>query len=258
MKIVTYLLGALLAAALGAAALFYFMTFQPMQVEYAKMKPAMPDLERATVELKRYKKKEAEETGWVAPVLAALNAGLSDELKAGTAEVASTGNGVIVNIAEQVLYTPGSVTFAKDSPQFRDKLAGLLAGQEMKGKQITIANTTDAVPAQGKGRKRTPPKEARSLAADRSVALAKNLEQHKIDQNALVAAAYSSKMPDTGFKIRERKTVIMIGNPPAPAPVPAVQQPKTHGRWLLPQQNLQSRPSRQQRRHPNSLPQLSL
>ena len=31
MKIVTYLLGALLAAALGAAALFYFMTFQPMQ-----------------------------------------------------------------------------------------------------------------------------------------------------------------------------------------------------------------------------------
>ena len=158
------------------------------------------NLEKATVELQKYKKKEAEETAWIGPVLAALNAGLSEEIKAGTAEVASAGNAVIVNIGEQVLYTPNSVTFAKDSPQFRDKLAALLAGPEMKGKQISIANTTDAVQAQGKGRKRTPPRDARSLAADRSVALAKNLEHNKVDPNVLVAAAYSSKMPDTGFK----------------------------------------------------------
>jgi flagellar motor protein MotB len=205
------------------------MTFQPMQAEYMKIKPVMPDLERASLELKRYKKKEAEETAWIGPAVAVLQAGLADEIKAGTAEVAGTGTAIVVNIAEQALYTPGSVTFAKESPQLRAKLAGLLAGPEVKGKQISIGHTTDPVPAQGKGRKRTPPREARALAADRSVALAKNLEQSKVDQNALVAAAYSSRMPDTGFRIKERKTVIVIGNPPAPAPVMAAEQARPVG-----------------------------
>lgn len=241
MKIVTYLLGALLAAALGAAALFYFTTFEPMQAKFAKIEPILPELEKANLELKRYKKKEAEEAAWTGPATTALNAGLSDELKAGTAEVAYTGNAVVVNIAEQLLYTPGSVTFAKDT-QFRLKLTGLLAVPELKGKQITIANTTDPVQAQGKGRKRTPPKDARSLAADRSVALAKSLEP-KIDANLLVAAAFSSKLPDTGFKIKERKTVIVIGN--ALAPVPGPQQPKPAGAPSAPatQPSVTTRPS---------------
>ena len=227
MKIVTYLLGAMLAAALGAAALFYFMTFQPMQADYEQIKPAMPNLEKASAELKRYKKKEAEETAWVGPALAVVNAGLSDEIKTGSAEVVGTGSGIVVNIAEKLLYTPGSVTFDKDSTQFRLKLAGLLLSPELKGKQVTLINTTSAVPSQGKGRKRTPPKEARTLAAERSVALAKFLEQNKVEQQALVAAASSSLVPDTGFKIKDHKTAIVIGNAPAPAPAAAPIQQKT-------------------------------
>jgi hypothetical protein len=131
-----------------------------------------------------------------------------------------------VNIAENTLYTPHSVTFAQDSPPFRAKLAGLLGNKSLTGKEIIIANSTDAVPAQGKGKKKIPPRDAFSLAADRSLALVKFLSQSNVPQDALVAAAYGSKMHDAGFKIRDHKTMIVIQNPPAPVqqnptPMPA-------------------------------------
>ncbi len=217
MKIVTYLLGALLAAALGAAALFYFTTFQPMLTDYTRMKAGMTELDKAKAELKRYKEKEARETGWVPSAVDALNSGLADEIKAGKAEVAAVGGGVVVNISEQLLYTPASVTFAKESPQLRLKLAALFGGKEIKGKALFIGNTTDAVPVQGKGKKKIPPKDARTLAADRSLALAKFLEQNKVDQETLIAAAYAAKVPDAGFKIKDHKTIILIENQPAPS-----------------------------------------
>ena len=57
MKIVTYLLAALLIAALAAAALFYFSTFQPLAAEFARMKAGMPEVDKAKAELKKYKEK---------------------------------------------------------------------------------------------------------------------------------------------------------------------------------------------------------
>ncbi len=118
MKIVTYLLGALLVAALGAAALFYFTTFQPMSVEYARMKAGMPELDRAKAEVAKLKEKEAQhakETAWMNPVADFFKTGLATEITAGKAEVALTGNAVVINIAEDALYTPESKTFAKDT-----------------------------------------------------------------------------------------------------------------------------------------------
>lgn len=223
MKIATYLLGALLAAALGAAALFYFQTFRPMQAEYAKMKPAMPELDKAKAELKRYKTKESQETAWMAPVVADINTKLADEVKAGKAEVAAAGASVVVNISEDILHTPRSVTFHKDSRPLLEKLASILSNKDLKGKEIIVANVTEAVPAQGKGRKKIPPKDARTLAADRSLALTKWLEQNKVEQDELVAAGYGAKLPDTGFKIKDHKTMIVISNPPSPAAMPAAQ-----------------------------------
>jgi hypothetical protein len=226
MKIVTYILGALLAAALAAAALFYFITFQPMAIDYARMKAGMPELERAKTELKKYRDKEAreaKEVAWISPMMDDLTKGLAKEIQESMAEVTATSTGIVVNIAENVLYTPHSVTFAKDSPPFRAKLAGLLGNKSLTGKEIIVANSTDAVPAQGKGKKRIPPRDAFSLAADRSLALVKFLSQSNVPQEALVAAAYGSKMHDDGFKIRDHKTMIVIQNPPAPVqqkPVP--------------------------------------
>jgi outer membrane protein OmpA-like peptidoglycan-associated protein len=217
MKIVTYLLAALLCAALGAAALFYFSTFQPMAADYARMKAGMPELDKAKAELKKYKEKEAKEAGeaaWINPVVESLSTGLSDEIKTGKAEVTVAGRRVVVNVSEQTLYTPRSVTFAKDSPQLRLKIATLLRSKELKGKEIIIGNTTDPVPAQGRGKKKIPPKDARTLSLERSVALTKYLEQTGADQDALIAAAYASKLPDTGFKIKDHKTIIIIENPP--------------------------------------------
>ncbi len=219
MKIVTYILGALLAAALAAAALFYFITFQPMTTDYARMKAGMPELDRAKVELKKYRDKdarEAKEMAWIAPVVDELTKGLSEEIQAGKAEVAAAGNSVVINIAENILYTPHSVTFAQDSPPFRAKLAGLLGNKNLGGKEIIIANSTDAVPAQGKGKKKIPARDAITISTDRSLALIKFLSQSKVDQEALIAAGYGTKIHDSGFKIKDHKTMIVIQNPPVP------------------------------------------
>ncbi|HUJ18318.1 MAG TPA: hypothetical protein VL197_10040 [Nitrospirota bacterium] len=226
MKIVTYLLGALLVAALTAAAVFYFMTFEPMRTDYLRMKAGIPEMDKAKAELKKYKAqetKEAQEVAWVNPAVDALKAGLSDEIKAGKAEVTAAGNGIVVNISEDILYTPGSVTFAKDSPQLRLKLAALLGSKELKGREILIGNMTDPVPAQGKGKKKIPPKDARVLAADRALALVKFLEQNKVDQAALIAAAYAQKMPEAGFQIKGHKTMIVIESSPVPSATTAAQ-----------------------------------
>ncbi len=229
MKIVTYLLGALLAAALGAAALFYFTVFQPMSVDYERLKAGMPELDRAKTEMKKYKEKEAQqagETAWLAPAVMALNADLANEIKDGKAEVVSAGNAVVINIAEDALYTPESKTFAKDT-QTRLKLGGLLKRDELKGKDIYVGNAAEAVAARGKGRKKVPAKDALTLASERSVELVKYLVRDGVTQESLAALAYSSKLPDRGFKIKNRKTMIIIGvcpAPAAPAAAPAAQQ----------------------------------
>jgi hypothetical protein len=57
----------------------------------------------------------------------------------------------------------------------------------------------------------------------------KYLEKNGVAQDSLVAAAYPSKEPDQGFKIRNHKTVIIIGYPPRPiheAAAPAAPQTK--------------------------------
>ena len=232
MKIVTYLLGALLAAALGAAALFYFSTFQPMATEYARMKPAMPELDRAKAELKKYKEKEAKtaaETAWISPAVTAASAELASEIKEGKAEVTAAGNAVVVNIAENSLYTPESKIFAKDT-QTRMRLTALLKRDELKGKDFLIGNVAEAVAARGRGRKRVPAKDALTLASERSVELVKALIREGVTQEALAAVAYPGKPRDHGFKIKSKKTMILIGAfpaAPANAAIPAVpgQQP---------------------------------
>jgi len=214
MKIVTYLLAALLCASLGAAAIFYVFTFQPMAAEYARMKAGMPEFDKAKAELKRYKDKEKQESAWIAPLVETFGNGLNDEIKAGKAEVVSAGNAIIVNIAEDALYTPGSKTFAKDT-QTLLKLASLLKKEGLRGKDIFIGNATEAVAAHGKGRKRVPPKDALTLASERSEELVKYLEKYGAPQDSLAALAYSSKLPDRGFKIKNKKTIILISAVPA-------------------------------------------
>jgi hypothetical protein len=219
MKIVTYLLGALLAAALGAAALFYFTVFQPMSADYERLKAGMPELDKAKAEMKKYKDKEAKqaaEAAWIAPAVAALNADMASEIKDSKAEVVSAGNAVVINIAESALYTPESKTFAKDT-QTRLKLVGLLKRDELKGKDIYIGNATEAVASRGKGRKKVPAKDALTLASERSAEMVKFLVKDGVPQESLAALAYSSKLPDRGFKIKNKKTMIIIGVCPAPA-----------------------------------------
>ncbi len=226
MKIVTYLLGALLAAALGAAALFYFMTWQPLQAKYVQFETEEPGLRKAKAELIKYKKKEADETAWVGPVIAEAAKQLDEEIKAGKAEVTPAGAAVAVNISEDILFTPRSVTFNSASRPLLGRIAEMLSSKDVKGKQIVIANVTEPVPAQGKGKKKVLPRDARALAADRSLALGKFLEQNKVEASSLLTGAYSAKVPDTGFKIKDRKLMILITNVPSPAPAVAAPAAK--------------------------------
>ena len=154
MKIVTYILIVLLVAALGGGAYFYLYEFKPVTAEYEKMQQGQPEFERARKELSQLKAKEKQESGWVGPITDALKKGLASDIAAGKAEVIVAGSRIIVNIAEGVLYTPLSITFARDSKPSLDNLAVLL--KELKDKEIIVGNMTKAASAQGKGRKRFP------------------------------------------------------------------------------------------------------
>lgn len=231
MKVFTYLLLLLLLAGLGGAAYFYINTYQPMTADYNLLKAGKPEQDRTKDELTKYR----ERNSWIKPAIETLKTALDTEEKAGTAEVVAADNGtVVLNISEKVLYTPGSVTFAKDSAEARTKIVSLL--KSLKGlndKEIAIGNTTDPAPPQGKGRRKIPGREARELASARSVALVKDLEKNGIAPASLVAVAYPSKQTDRGFNIKDHKTVIIIGYPmrplheaAAPAPKPA---PTTKG-----------------------------
>jgi hypothetical protein len=226
MKIVAAVLAVLLIALLGGAGYFYLKVHQPMAADLAKFRSEQPQLEKNSRELKTRKDREAQETAWVAPTVDALRKGLAAAGIADKAEVAVAGNRVVVNIAEGVLYTPHSVTFAKDGKPALDGLADML--KPLKDLEIVIGNVTEAAPAQGKGRKRVPPKDARSLAAGRSVELVKHLEKKGVASGPLVAAAYPSRMPEQGFRIKAGKTMLVIGQlataaapQPAPSTAPA-------------------------------------
>lgn len=214
MKIVTAVSAALLILSLAAGAVFYLKVYKPVAEDNARMAARMPELDKAARELRQRKEKESKETAWLKPAIEALSAGLGSEIKSGKAEVLTAGNKVVVNIAEQALYLPDSYTFSNESPQLRANLVALLKGDAVKGKDIYIGNTTHAVPAQGRGRKKIAAKDARTLAAERSAALIKNLEKNGISQDVLIAAAYSPQHPKMGL-IKDRKTVIIIESPPS-------------------------------------------
>lgn len=222
MKGLTFFVIVLLLAGLGGAGYFYLYQYKPMAANYSRMKAGMPELDKARAEVKKIRERES----WIKPATDTLKAGLSDEMKAGKAEVVIADNGaVVINISEQVLYTPGSVTFAKESPQTLLKLATLLGGASLKDKDICIGNSTQPTAAQPGGKRKMPAKDPRELAAERSLALVKYLIKGKVAPESLVATAYSSKLPDRGFKIKENKTVIIIG--PAPAAAPETSAPKS-------------------------------
>lgn len=241
MKIVTYILIVLLAVTLGAGAYLYLYIFAPQTVELQKLQQGQPEFDRARKDLKKFTDREKQEAGWIGTSMETLKKGLANEISAGKAEVSAAGSKLIVNIAETVLYTPNSVTFARTSQQGLANLAALL--KEFKDKEIVIGNMTVNAPAQGKGRKRIPAKDARTLAAARSMELVKYLEKNGVTAESLVAAAYPAKLPERGFRIKDQKTMIIISVPgtatadaaaktgpaakPAPAAAPAVKSTAT-------------------------------
>jgi hypothetical protein len=216
MKIITSFLIVLLVATLAGGAYFFQYIHKPMAIEYEKLQQGQPEFEKARKELAKFKEKEKQETAWIGSAVEMLKKGLANDISAGKAEVVTAGSRIIVNIAEGVLYTPMSITFGRDSRPSLDNLAALL--KELKDKDISVGNMAQAAPAQGKGRKRVPAKDARSLAAARSAELVKYLEKNGVPAEALIAASYPAKLPERGFRIKEKKTVIVISAPAMVAP----------------------------------------
>jgi hypothetical protein len=223
MKVATYILIGLLVVTLAGGAFFFLNIYKPMAVDYEKFKAGQPEFDNARKELGKYKEREKLESGWTGQAAEKLRAGLSKEISNGKAEVAVAGNRVVINITETVLYTPNSVTFAKDSQQSLANLASLL--KDFKDKDIFVGNTTMPAPAQGKGRKRVPAKDARTMASGRTLELVKYLVKNGVADEALIAASYPAKLPDRGLKIKEKKTVIVISSPAmAPTEMSAPKQ----------------------------------
>lgn len=220
MKIVTTFLLVLLLATLGGAGYFYVKVHEPMAGDLAALRSEQPQFEKTSRELKSRKDREAQETAWLAPAVDALRKGLAAAgIPPDKAEVAVAGGRIYVNIAEAVLFTPKSVTFGKDSKPALDGLADML--KPLKNLEFVVGNVTEPAPAQGKGRKRIPAKDARSLAAARSLELVKYLEKKGVASEALVAASYPTRIPEQGFKIKADKTMIVISVPASATQAPA-------------------------------------
>jgi hypothetical protein len=213
MKILTYLLVLLLIAALGGAAYFYLVIHQPMALDLAKMKTGLPEFERTKRELKKCREAEKEAMGWTGAVADQLSKGLAAEIANGKAEVVVSGSRVVANIDEALLFTPKSITFAKDSQQELATLAAVL--KDIKSREISVGVETLPAPAQGKGKKRIPAKDARTLASGRALELVKYLVKNGLAEDSLVAAAYPSAMPDRGFKLKGQKVIIVIATTPS-------------------------------------------
>jgi hypothetical protein len=227
MKILASILIVLLLACVVGAAFFYIYMYQPILTDYAGLQSGKTEFEKTKTELRKYKEKEKSESAWVAPALADINAVLSDEIKSGKAEAVDLGNRIVINITEQSLYMSGSKLFSNDSTPLRAKLDSLFRNASFKNKNIYIGNTTQEVSAQTIGRKKVPAKDARTLAAERSMEFVKYLEKKGVSQDALIAVAYSSKQADTGFKIKERKTIILVENPIVAPPAAPKQEAVT-------------------------------
>jgi hypothetical protein len=220
MRLVTYLLIGLLIILLAGAGYYYIGVHQPMAQELARFKQGQPEFERAKRELKSCQDREKQDTGWTGPVASALRTGLAAEITEGKAEVVVSGNRIVANIAESALFTPHSVTFAKDSQRYLSVLTTFL--KDIKDKVIFIGDATVPAPAQGRGRKRIPPKDARTLASGRALELVKYLVKNGVPEDTLVCTAYPSKMAERGFKLTAEKVVILIASPvTAPATSPA-------------------------------------
>ncbi len=229
MKILTYVLIALLVICLGGAGYYYMAIYKPLAAEYELLKNTKPQLDKANNELKKLREREnaeRQQRAWVDAGVTALSAALKDLIDSGKAEVVPSGNRIVINIAETVLYTPNSVTFAKDSRPVLDTLAQAL--QQFKDKELFIGNLTVSAPPTGKGRKKKPGKDARTIASARSVELVKSLEKGGMPGEALIASAYPQQLPDHGFKLKDRKTVIVISVPATaggPAPMQQAAKP---------------------------------
>jgi hypothetical protein len=223
MKIVVSILIGLLIVTLGGGTYFYLYEYKRVAAEYEKLSQGQPEFERTRKELGQLKAKEKQMSAWISPVIDTLKKGLAREITAGTAEIIAADNRIIVNIAEGVLYTPLSVTFAKDSRPSLDNLAALL--KEFKDKEIFVGNMTKSAPAQGKGRKKIPARDARTLASARSLELVKYLEKNGVPAEALVAASYPAKVTERGFRIKDQKTIIVISAPASASPVAAAPKP---------------------------------
>lgn len=217
-KIVLYVLVGLLVVCLAAVGYYYMAVYKPLAAEYEQLKNTKPELDKAKKELSKYRERENQEkqaTAWIPAGVAAVNAQLKTLIEGGKAEVVASGSRIVINISEDVLYTPQSITFAKASRPVLDTLA--LTLKEFKDKEIFVGNVTVSVPAKGKGRKKTPAKDARTIAAGRSVELVKSLEKNGVPSESLIASAYPPKLPDHGFKLKDQKTVIVISAPAAAA-----------------------------------------
>jgi hypothetical protein len=223
MRIVTYILIIILIGVLGAGAYLYLYMYQPMAAEHALLKAGQPGMEKA---LRKFQDQDKQERAWTGPLAGMLQSGLAAEIASGKAEVVVAGNRVVVNLAEELLYTPQSVTFAKDSQPLQLRLAGLF--KEVKDKEVLVGNMTQPAPAQGRGRRRVPAKDARTLAAARSHELVKALVRNGVPDASLVSAAYGAAMPDRGYKIKNNKTMFIISAhaPAEPAAVQPVAQPQ--------------------------------
>lgn len=224
MKIVTAILVGLLVVTLGAGAYFYLYEYKRMAADHEKLQQGQPEFERARKDLKKFTDREKQEAGWIGAAVESLRKGLANEIAEGKAEVVLAGGKVVVNIVETVLYTPNSVTFARTSQQGLANLAALL--KEFRDKEIVVGNMTINAPAQGKGRKRIPAKDARTLAAARSMELVKYLEKNGVTAESLVAAAYPARLSERGYRIKDQKTMIIISAPAAAAADAAKQEAK--------------------------------
>ncbi|MEM8756342.1 MAG: OmpA family protein [Planctomycetota bacterium] len=119
------------------------------------------------------------------------------------ATVSGRGTDIVVGVAADVLFDPGSVTLKRDARSTLDRIAGVLNSQ-YSGRRIRVEGYTDNDPIV-----KSEWKTNERLSAERAMTVEAYLANRGVDGDRMYAAAFGASSP-RGSKAQSRRVEIVI------------------------------------------------
>jgi len=124
----------------------------------------------------------------------------------GMGDVSRESSDIVVAVAGDVLFDPGSVVLKASAKQNLDRIAGVLQSQ-YSSNQVRIAGHTDSDPIRKSGWKTN-----ERLSAERALAVEEYLATRGINKDRMYIAGFGPSKPKGDKKSSRRVEIIVIGS----------------------------------------------